>query len=329
MPPKRDAATADLQDLRLRSRQDYLAKRGAEQVLLLQKRVEEEDEERRTNPRLSKAELEEFDRNRETLRLALQHAAIDEGAPQYILPDADYSNKSELLNRKHKEQYVSEVQEWENEQTSKARAQIKRPDRVQEADYEFVFDTATSIDFIADASSRIDPDKAQLQQMLDAAETQANTIAQQRAALPIAKFKDEIIAAVTEFPVTIVTAETGSGKTTQLTQYLNDGGFTKNGTMIIGCTQPRRVAAMSVAKRVAEEFGCRLGNEVGYTIRFEDKTNQGSKPTIIKYMTDGMLLREMMTDPSLSKYSVLILDEAHERGLNTVSKALIQTLYFM
>ena len=83
---------------------------------------------------------------------------------------------------------------------------------------------------------------------------------------------------------------------------------------MIGCTQPRRVAAMSVAKRVAEEVGCQLGNEVGYTIRFEDCT---SDKTVLKYMTDGMLLREFLTEPDLAGYSALVIDEAHERTLST------------
>lgn len=83
---------------------------------------------------------------------------------------------------------------------------------------------------------------------------------------------------------------------------------------MIACTQPRRVAAMSVAKRVAEEMDVNLGEEVGYCIRFEDRT---SYKTMLKYMTDGMLLREAMIDPTLSRYSVIILDEAHERTLNT------------
>lgn len=92
----------------------------------------------------------------------------------------------------------------------------------------------------------------------------------------------------------------GAGKTTQITQYLAECGFTSRGK--IGCTQPRRVAAMSVAKRVAEEFGCRLGQEVGYSIRFEDCT---SPETAIKYMTDGMLLRECLMDLDLKSYSVI------------------------
>ena len=108
-------------------------------------------------------------------------------------------------------------------------------------------------------------------------------------------------------------AETGSGKTTQLPQYLHEAGYTANGQKV-GCTQPRRVAAMSVAARVAEEMGTKVGYEVGYSIRFEDCT---SDKTILKYMTDGMLLREFLTEPDLAGYSALIIDEAHERTLST------------
>jgi ATP-dependent RNA helicase DHX8/PRP22 len=112
--------------------------------------------------------------------------------------------------------------------------------------------------------------------------------------------------------VLIVVGDTGSGKTTQMVQYLAEAGFADKGR--IGCTQPRRVAAMSVAKRVSEEVGCRLGQEVGYTIRFEDCTSPETK---IKYMTDGMLQRESVIDPLCSQYSVVMLDEAHERTIST------------
>jgi pre-mRNA-splicing factor ATP-dependent RNA helicase DHX38/PRP16 len=102
------------------------------------------------------------------------------------------------------------------------------------------------------------------------------------------------------------------GKTTQLTQYLHEAGFTDFG--MVGCTQPRRVAAMSVAKRVSEEMGVELGDEVGYAIRFEDLT---SSKTVIKYMTDGVLLRESLREPDLDQYAALVMDEAHERSLHT------------
>jgi ATP-dependent RNA helicase DHX8/PRP22 len=138
------------------------------------------------------------------------------------------------------------------------------------------------------------------------------SIKEQRESLPVFAFREQLLKAVHENQILIVVGETGSGKTTQLTQYLDEGGFTNNG--MIGCTQPRRVAAMSVAKRVAEEVGCELGQEVGYTIRFEDKT---SPATRIKYMTDGMLEREILIDPDLRRYSIIMLDEAHERTIST------------
>ncbi|KAH3830761.1 hypothetical protein DPMN_104013 [Dreissena polymorpha] len=137
------------------------------------------------------------------------------------------------------------------------------------------------------------------------------SIKETQRSLPIYPFKGGLLEAIEQF-------QTGSGKTTQIPQYLYKAvsvreGFCKDG-MKVGCTQPRRVAAMSVAARVAEEMGFKLGNEVGYSIRFEDCT---SERTVIKYMTDGMLLREFLTEPDLKTYSVLIIDEAHERTLHT------------
>lgn len=133
-----------------------------------------------------------------------------------------------------------------------------------------------------------------------------------RRSLPVYKVRDSLLKLIGEHMVVIVVGETGSGKTTQLTQYLHEYGYSRRG--IIGCTQPRRVAAVSVAQRVADEMDVDLGEEVGYTIRFEDFTN---KSTVIKYMTDGVLMRESLNDPELERYSVIIMDEAHERSLST------------
>lgn len=138
------------------------------------------------------------------------------------------------------------------------------------------------------------------------------TLKDQRESLPIYRLKSELCQAIAQNQVLVVIGETGSGKTTQMTQYMAELGYTQMG--VIGCTQPRRVAAMSVAKRVAEEFGCPLGQEVGYTIRFEDCT---SPSTVIKYMTDGMLMREYLADNDLTKYIAMMLDEAHERTIHT------------
>ena len=135
---------------------------------------------------------------------------------------------------------------------------------------------------------------------------------QQREFLPVYAVRQQLLQLIRDNSVIIVVGETGSGKTTQLTQYLHEDGYTKVG--MIGCTQPRRVAAMSVAKRVSDEMGTELGDDVGYSIRFEDCT---SDKTVIKYMTDGILLRESLREPDLDMYSCIIMDEAHERSLNT------------
>ena len=139
------------------------------------------------------------------------------------------------------------------------------------------------------------------------------TVREQREYLPAFAVREELLRVIRDNQVVIVVGQTGSGKTTQLTQFLHEDGYARGGQMI-GCTQPRRVAAMSVAKRVSEEMEVPLGDEVGYAIRFEDCT---SRKTTIKYMTDGVLLRESLTNPDLDQYSCIIMDEAHERALNT------------
>lgn len=157
------------------------------------------------------------------------------------------------------------------------------------------------------------PQEAALAQAIAEAEKRAKSIEDVKKSLPVYQFKDDIIKAIEQYQVLIIVAETGSGKTTQIPQYLHEAGFTKGGKMI-ACTQPRRVAAMSVAARVAEEMGVKVGREVGYSIRFEDCT---SDDTVVKYMTDGMLLREFLTEPDLAAYSCIMIDEAHERTLST------------
>ncbi|MCP9259318.1 Pre-mRNA-splicing factor ATP-dependent RNA helicase PRP16 [Dirofilaria immitis] len=138
------------------------------------------------------------------------------------------------------------------------------------------------------------------------------SIKEQREYLPVFAVRQKMLSVIADNSVVIIVGETGSGKTTQLAQYLLEDGYGNFG--LIGCTQPRRVAAMSVAKRVAEEMGVELGQECGYAIRFEDCTSDNTR---IKYMTDGILLRECLSDPDLDQYSAIIMDEAHERSLNT------------
>ena len=130
-------------------------------------------------------------------------------------------------------------------------------------------------------------------------------------ALPITDRKDDIITAIAAHAVVIVSGETGSGKTTQLPKYCLAAGRGIDGR--IGCTQPRRIAATSVARRIAEEMGESVGRSVGYKIRFQDRTGPDA---FIKIMTDGILLAEVQQDRYLSEYDTIIVDEAHERSLN-------------
>lgn len=327
------ARQAAMPDLRERSRQEYLKKREAEKIALLRKQIFEESEELRTNPDLTKREKDEFAKNRELLRIAEERLRIDDYRDGYTMPE-DYITEKGKIDRKKKEEalykryverdehgqekFVTEQEEWEREQTAKAKAQVSQSERADDGEYEYVFDDAQKISFVLD--SRLEGDgkaltKEQrfLQEQLKAAERKAASIEDTRKSLPIYTFREQLLEAIAQYQVLIIVGETGSGKTTQIPQYLHEAGYTKDG-LKVGCTQPRRVAAMSVAARVAEEMGVKVGNEVGYSIRFEDAT---SDKTILKYMTDGMLLREFLTEPDLGAYSALMIDEAHERTLHT------------
>lgn len=138
---------------------------------------------------------------------------------------------------------------------------------------------------------------------------QAAQLLEVRKQLPIYKVKDDIMPQILASAVTVLIGETGSGKSTQIPQFLME-----TNTKAIAVTQPRRVAAMNLALRVSKEYGCHIGKEVGYAVRFNNVT---SRKTKLKYITDGMLLREMMLDPTLSKYSTVVVDEAHERTILT------------
>ena len=162
--------------------------------------------------------------------------------------------------------------------------------------------------------------QALLQEIADAVATAEQKIENRRAgvpvprypaALPVSERKDEIARVIAEHQVVIVAGETGSGKSTQLPKICLEVGRGVRG--MIGHTQPRRLAARAVAERVAEELGSEVGQAVGYAVRFTDRVSQR---TLVKVMTDGILLNEIQRDRMLFAYDTIIVDEAHERSLN-------------
>ncbi|KAK2003279.1 helicase associated domain-containing protein [Colletotrichum falcatum] len=332
---------ANMEELRMKSRQMYLGKREAEKLALLRKQVAEETEELRSGVRLSEKEKAEFAKNREILRLAEERLKIDDHTDGYYIPE-DYITEKGKIDRKRKEEamykryvekdeygqekFVTEHEEWEREQATKAKAQIQRSERDND-DYSYVMDEEQYIKWSLGSSlpgeGKLTKEQQFLAAQIEAAEKKQLSIQETRKSLPIYAYRDDFIAAMEKYQILVIVGETGSGKTTQLPQYLHEAGYTKNG-MKVGCTQPRRVAAMSVAARVADEVGVKVGQEVGYSIRFEDNT---SDKTILKYMTDGMLLREFMTEPDLAGYSAIMIDEAHERTVHTdILLALVKDL---
>ncbi|WCJ43640.1 RNA helicase family protein [Euphorbia peplus] len=313
--------------LRKFSRQEYLKKREQKKVDEL--RDEIEDEQYLFNDvKLTEAEYREMRYKQELLELVTKRSKEEDETNEYRMPDA-YDQEGDVNQEKRfsvamqryrdsgageKMNPFAEQEAWEEYQIGKATLKFgsKHKQKVS-GDYQYVFED--QIEFIK--ASVMDGDKFDEDLPADSLEESVaksafEKIQEDRKTLPIYKYRDELLDAIEKFQVLVIVGETGSGKTTQIPQYLHEAGYTKRGK--IGCTQPRRVAAMSVAARVSQEMGVKLGHEVGYSIRFEDCT---SDKTILKYMTDGMLLREFLGEPDLSSYSVVMVDEAHERTLST------------
>ncbi|KAG8983511.1 hypothetical protein FRB90_005937 [Tulasnella sp. 427] len=321
------ARVAAMPSLRERSRQEYLTKRELQQIELLKMEIADEEELFR-NMKLTKREEEGLRRKKEVLRLAQERMKIDDKYDGYQLPD-DYFTEQGKIDRKKKEavlyqryeegkgeSFVTDVDQWEQAQTKNSTFKVGALDKEETfEDYDYVFDESQTINFVLanQMAGQLSAKDAALNAAIEEAEQRAKSIEETRKSLPIYQYREQLLEAIAKFQILIVVAETGSGKTTQLPQYLHEAGYTANG-MKVGCTQPRRVAAMSVAARVADELGTKVGYEVGYSIRFENCT---SDKTVLKYMTDGMLLRELLTEPSLEGYSALVIDEAHERTLST------------
>lgn len=289
-----------VEEERKKSRRQYLPKRQADKMLELEADIA--DEEYLFNGvKLTRAEKEEYEYKKKVLNLAKQYEQTrsTENEQRYHIPDA---KKRDALRDKYVEVDVkeqgpnAEQRKWEEEHLRTAKMRFGAQDaKSKQPEYEYLLEE-DKIDFVM-ALTMAGTDEKHDQNLTDA-ERKKMSIDETRKSLPIFPFKESLLAAIKHHQVLIIEGETGSGKTTQIPQYLYEDGFTADGKKI-ACTQPRRVAAMSVAARVAEETGTTLGREVGYSIRFEDCT---SEKTVLKYMTDGMLLREFLGEPDMASY---------------------------
>ncbi|XP_020969244.1 pre-mRNA-splicing factor ATP-dependent RNA helicase DEAH1-like isoform X1 [Arachis ipaensis] len=290
----------DIQALRKVSRQEYLKKREEKKLEELRDDIEDEQY-LFEGVKLTEAEYRELRYKKEIYELVKKRSEEADNVNEYRMPEA-YDQEGGVNQEKRFSVAMQRYRDTNAEEKKQAAD-----------DYQFVFED--QIDFIK--ASVMDGDNFDYEEMEDSleksrAKSALEALQEERKKLPIYPYRDELLQAVRDHQVLVIVGETGSGKTTQIPQYLHEAGYTKQG--MIACTQPRRVAAMSVAARVSQEMGVKLGHEVGYSIRFEDCT---SEKTILKYMTDGMLLREFLGEPDLASYSVVMVDEAHERTLST------------
>uniref|UniRef100_A0A3Q2VAM4 Pre-mRNA-splicing factor ATP-dependent RNA helicase DHX16 n=1 Tax=Haplochromis burtoni TaxID=8153 RepID=A0A3Q2VAM4_HAPBU len=315
-----------LPELRKRSRWEYLKKRESEKLEDLEAEIVD-DEYLFSTEELTERERKELEYKRTIRDLAKDYKKAgakeqEERKNRYYMPEENRRKEVPQRDLELEEtpmELGGEQGRWEEERLKTAslsfgaKKEREQGMKQEQEKYQLILEEDEMIDFVTTAitmkGTRSEKDAPALSQ----AELKKQSMQEVRRSLPIFPYRDDLLAAIHEHQILVIEGETGSGKTTQIPQYLLEDGYTKGG-MKIGCTQPRRVAAMSVAARVAEEMGVKLGNEVGYSIRFEDCT---SERTVLKYMTDGMLLREFLTEPDLASYSVIIIDEAHERTLHT------------
>ena len=312
-----------IEEKRKDSRQAYLPRREEKMLELLRRQLEDEQY-LFEGEKLTATERKDFEKRKELYNLAKQRAEAAKNAEKldaYMFPDSyensdgkiDTKRKNKLLETRatDKDTPANDQLHWENTQVGMATMTYGSKDKPK-SQKEYSFEFEDQVEFIqTELISGRDPEK-QTHFVANTNLSKLEKLQADRISLPVYLYRDRLLEAVENNQVIILVGETGSGKTTQIPQYLHEAGYTLKGK--IGCTQPRRVAAMSVSKRVSDEMGVKLGHEVGYSIRFEDCT---SEKTIIKYMTDGMLLREFLGEPDLKSYSALIIDEAHERTLHT------------
>ncbi|XP_067386232.1 pre-mRNA-splicing factor ATP-dependent RNA helicase DHX16 isoform X1 [Emydura macquarii macquarii] len=311
-------------ELRKKSRREYLAKRERDKLEDLEAEIVDE-EHLFSEPELTAVERLELEYKRRVRDLAKDYKQAGEKeklekSSRYYMPEESRSKK---IPDRYEEPVTDErstprdeQRRWEEDHIGAAALRFGARDAGQRhprKDYEYVLEEDEMIHFVSAVQMQGTAQGKEEKPELSEAARRKLSMQEVRRSLPIYPYRQELLAAIAEHQILIIEGETGSGKTTQIPQYLYEEGYTEKG-MKIGCTQPRRVAAMSVAARVSQEMGVKLGNEVGYSIRFEDCTSERTRLT---YMTDGMLLRELLTEPDLASYSVIIIDEAHERTLHT------------
>ncbi|XP_034467434.1 pre-mRNA-splicing factor ATP-dependent RNA helicase DHX16 isoform X1 [Hippoglossus hippoglossus] len=317
-----------LPELRKQSRWEYLKKRESEKLEDLEAEIID-DEYLFSTDELTQREKKELEYKRTLRDLAKDYKKAgakehEERKNRYYMPEEKRGKEvpqRDLVLEESPMELGGEQGRWEEERLKTAslsfgaKKERELGMRHEQDKYQLILEEEEMIDFVSTAITMkgTRADKDQEEPSLSQAEQKKQSMQEVRRSLPIFPFREDLLAAIQKHQILVIEGETGSGKTTQIPQYLLENGYSEGG-MKIGCTQPRRVAAMSVAARVAQEMGVKLGNEVGYCIRFEDCT---SERTVLKYMTDGMLLREFLTEPDLASYSVILIDEAHERTLHT------------
>eukprot|EP01083_Nonionella_stella_P118096 352450_1 len=349
--------TAQMNRARIISERQYKKKRAEQQLYLYEQRVRDE-EDYFGNDALTTKEQEQRVISKKILNIAHEAIANRKDERDgYYIPSAYDRTEEGLLDKKaranvmkgrYREEedmdtsghYRHEQEKWEasrirdalgdvdNEKNhnlvsdpwakkaEKERDQYDKVDMGEMEEIDFIMETLKEgKDLEKELKEQIEEED---NKKLRTKEARKLSLQEFRKTLPVYKFREELLNAFEAHQIMIIVAATGSGKTTQIPQYIYEerdrflGG--DENTLKIGVTQPRRVAAMSVATRVSQEMDCRVGSTVGYAVRFEDKT---TPDTVIKYMTDGMLLRELLLDGTLSSYGVIMIDEAHERTLHT------------
>ena len=329
-------------ELRKLSRMNYLQKRSQQQLDLFKRQIEDEQK-LFGGLNLSKEEIKRNEINKKIFEIANENIKNNYNQNRFEFEEKDEINNNnnnndqnikklyERYNKKNTNFNSEENDDdlWENEQKKKTGIKFGAQN-VKNDNYNLLIENpinyikkellkeikTTNIENIEEKileknilSSNINKNQPEK----NTNEDYLKIIKLQKENLPIFQYKSQILELISKNQIIFIQGETGSGKTTQIPQYLNENNYTSNNKKI-AITQPRRVACLSVASRVAYEMNCKLGHEVGYCIRFEENT---SKQTKIKFMTEGILLQEFLTDPLLSNYSVIIIDEAHERTIYT------------